>query len=77
MRGTRWKAREREECPGGKRSRKVENQDAGIVMKLYVAELLCRGIVMSRNCYGPVHDSLDRDKAAVDNNTGGNTAVFF
>ena len=23
-------------------------------MKLYVAELLCRGIVMSRNCYGPL-----------------------
>ena len=37
--GKGWKAREREECPGVKRSRKVENQEAGIVLKLYVAEL--------------------------------------
>ena len=37
----------------GQKSRKVENKVGSIVSELYVAELLLRGIVTSRNCYGP------------------------
>ena len=44
--GKIWIVREREESIKAKESRTLENKEWCIVLKLYVAELLDRGIVM-------------------------------
>ena len=46
VRNRGWKLLELQKTPEGQKSRTIENQKTGIVLKLKVAELLLCGIVM-------------------------------